>query len=123
MTNQKRNTLNSIGTAIIIAFLLLLVSSFSDKSSKQTCPSQYALSSEFHSDKAVIADAVPLPLVQKFVLPLLFNDNQNSFSTNSKITRSFIILQKTRLSIKPLIPCRFYYHLFSNDAEDLPDIV
>jgi len=125
MKVQKRNTIHSIGTAIIIAFFMFLVFSLVDKSSTPNSLSQNALSSDFHADKDLIADAIPLQLVQKHCVPLLskfFCDNNNAFSNNSKITRRFILLQKKQLSIKPLIPCRFYYHLFSNDAGDLPGL-
>jgi hypothetical protein len=121
MVNHKADRIKSIGTAIIIALFLLLISSFSDRT--QINPSQNIVSSEFHVSIAVIADAVTLHLDQKFCLPLHsshFSDNNNAFADNKKINRSYILLQKTQLSIKPLILSRFYYHFFSNDTEDLP---
>jgi hypothetical protein len=123
MPNQKRDTINSIRTAIIVAFLLLLVSSFSEKTSKRSCYSTNALNSDFRANNDIITDALSLPSLQKSCLPLLlklFSDNNKTFSDNRKIFLKFILLQKTQLSIEPLTPCRFYYHLFSNDAEDLP---
>jgi len=107
--------------------MLFLLSSFSNKSFKQNnTPSQYFLKAEFHADgKAAINDPVQVPSVKKSHLPLLsglFGDNHKAYANNRKILSSFILLQKTQLSIKPQNLCRFYYHLFSNTAEDLPEL-
>ena len=124
MSEQKRNTINSIGTAIIIAFFMLLVSSFSDKTINKKTYSQNVLKSEIRANLAATTDATLLPTIQKSFLPLLsklFNDNINkTFNHDRKIIQHFISLQKTLQSIKPLNSCRFYYHFFSNNTEDLP---
>jgi hypothetical protein len=125
MPDQKRNTINSAVTAMIIAFILLLLSSFSDNSNKHYGPAQNTLCSGLRSDNAVMADAVPFPSSKKYAQPLsskIHNGINVSLSSESKWDRNFILLQKNCLSIIPLNPARFYYHLFSNEAEELPAI-
>ncbi len=127
MSDQKRNTMQSIGTAIIMAVFLFVVSSFSNRTFKQTnTSSQFVLRAESHDAKAVINDDVQIPSVQKSFLPLLsslFGCNNKAYAESRNISRSYILLQKTQLTIKPQTRCRFYYHLFSNDTEDLPEII
>lgn len=127
MEEQKRDTIRSIATAIAMGIMLFMLSSFSNKSFRQNnTPSQYILRAESHDAKAVIADDVQIPSVQKSFLPLLsslFGCNNKAYAESRNISRSYILLQKTQLTIKPQTRCRFYYHLFSNDTEDLPEII
>ena len=126
MIEQKRDTIRSIATALAMGIMLFMLSSFSNKSFRQNnTPSQYILRSESHDAKAIINDDVQIPSVQKCCLPLhsnLFGNNNKAYAESRNINRRYTLLLKTQLSIKPLIRCRFYYHLFSNDAEDLPEI-
>ena len=125
MVYKKGDIINSLGTAIIIVFFLFIFSSFSDKPITPTDrSSRYELKAGFHSDqvKAAILEAVRLPSVQKSSVLLLhniYNDTYKVIANDKTITQGFIELQKTQLSIKPTF-CRFYYHLFSKDADDLP---
>lgn len=122
MINQRKDIINAISTAITVVFFLIIFSSFSDKPVGQT---RCELISEFHYNQvnAVIVDAIPLASFQKNCVPLLHNlfiENHKTIAGNKKIAQSIIVLQRARLLIKPIIPCRFYYHLFPQDAEDLP---
>jgi hypothetical protein len=123
MINNKSESVKSIVTAIIIVFFLLLISSVSDISHNSNSHSQNVLNSELQAGNAVIADATPLPSVRKFCLPLLsklFSNYNTIFASDRKIFLSFLVLQKTQITIKPFVLCRFYYHIFSGDTEDLP---
>jgi hypothetical protein len=127
MIEQKRNTVRSIATALAMGVMLFLLSSFSNKPFKlNNTPSQYILKAEFHADgKAAIVDPVQVPAIKKGSLPLLSGfsgDNNYAYAYDRKILSSFILIQKTQLTIKPQSLCRFYYHLFPNTAEDLPEI-
>ena len=126
MLEQKRDTIRSIATALAMGIMLFMLSSFSNKSFRQNnTPSQYVLRAESHDARAIINDDVQIPSVQKSILPLhsnLFGNNCKAYAESKSINRSYTLLLKTQLTIKPLIRCRFYYLLFSNDAEDLPEI-
>jgi len=123
--NQKENTIKAFGTAMIIVLFLFFCTSISDKSfSPNKHSSQLGSASEFNinNGKAVVVEAFKWSSFQKSfsLIRNLFNDNFKSVADNNKITRSFILLQKTQLSIKPFSSCRFYYHLCSGDDDDLP---
>lgn len=126
MIFKKGDIISSLGTAIIIVFFMLIFSSFSDKPITPTDrSSRYELKTGFHSDQdeAIISEAVRLPSVQKSSVLLfhnIFNDTYKVISNDKTITQGFIELQKTLLTIKPITSCRFYYHLFTKDADDLP---
>jgi hypothetical protein len=125
MINQKKITLNSIYIAAVVVLLILLFTSFSEDSHKISISSAPDFTSGSYSNKDIIADVFQHPVFQKKQLPLLsrlLSDNYKMSADNKKIIQHFILLQKTQLSIKPLTPSRFYYHLFSNDAEDLPPL-
>ena len=119
MTDQKGDTENYWGTAIIIVLFFILISFFPGKALHQTsCSYQYALKTELglNHSKAVAADAIPMPSVDKSCLHIVYNENINLFSEpikviadNRKICRQLSWLQKTELLIKPCLPDRFYF--------------
>lgn len=122
MINQRNDKINSIVTAIIIGFFLFLSSSFTDKpvTSQSNCIQNNANYS--NNINAIISDAIQLPSCPKFYLPVhpdFFNDVPNLFNDNSYADRDFIFLQKIQLTENPFA-IKFYYHLFSNDDDDLP---
>jgi hypothetical protein len=129
MINQKEDIINSIGKTIFIVFFFLLISSFSNKSDKQTNDiSQCKVIYELHSNpaQAVIVGDFSLPSVQKSVTLLdninsnFFNEDLKIFADSKKITQRIILLQKTQLSIKPITICRFYCHRFSTEVDEIP---
>ena len=130
MTDQKGDTENYWGTAIIIVLFFILISFFPGKTLHQiSCSYQYALKTEFslNHSKAVAADAIPMPSVHKSCLHIVYNENINLFSEaikviadNRKICRQFSWLQKSELLIKLCLPDRFCYHPVSTDNEELP---
>lgn len=126
MINKKKDSINFLCTTFSIVFFFLLLSSFSNKPVKQNFPAvQYEIISEHVSDNgnAVTVDAVQNPYSHKTCVTLLnyfFNETHKIIADNSKITHRIILNQKTQILIKPINICRFYYHIFSKDAEDLP---
>jgi len=112
MLNQNEDTTNYFGTLFFVVLIFIVFASFSNKSAEPiSLSSQYQPKSELSLNitKAVVADAIQLPSVQKSCLPLLHNFNINLFSEtrkiladNNKITQSFIVLKETELLIKPL---------------------
>ena len=126
MINHKKETINSLSTALIVGVLLFLFTAFSDKSVNQTRNNTLSeLQSEIHSDyiKAVVVDAVNLPALQKSHPPTLsnlFNTLNKIFVESKKINQSFIVLQKIQLSIKPVINNLFHHIRLSKDDDDSP---
>ncbi|NVN95945.1 MAG: hypothetical protein HXX18_11740 [Bacteroidetes bacterium] len=126
MINKKKDSINFLFTTLSIVFFLLLLSSFSDKPVKQIYPAvQYEIISEHVSDigNAVTVDAVQNPSSYRSCVSLLnyfLNLTHKIITDNSKITHRIILNQKTQILTKPINICRFYYHIFCKDAEDLP---
>ncbi|HNW97743.1 MAG TPA: hypothetical protein PKK00_04940 [Bacteroidales bacterium] len=122
MISQRKDRINSIVAALIIGFFLLLSSSFTDKSvNSQSNFIQNEVNCSGNVN-AIVSDAIQLPSCPKFYLPVhpdLFNDVPNVFNDNSNADRDFIFLQKIQLTENPFA-IKFYYHLFSNDDDDLP---
>ena len=128
MSDQKEDTANYWGTAIIIVLFFFLISFFPGKTLHQTsCSYQYALKTEFslNHSQAVVADAIPIPSIQKSCLYIVYNENINLFSEaikviadNRKICRQLSWRQKTEQLIKPCLPDRFCFpHVPAGDEE------
>ena len=128
MIDRKTDIINYLGSALFIIFFFLLISSFTDKSVKQTKNTiQFELVFELHSNSgnAIIAEAFQLPSFQKNCLSFidktnfrLFNENLKVTSYNRNIAQRILLLQINQVSIKPLIIRRFYYHLSLPDTEE-----
>ena len=128
MIDRKTDIINYLGSALFIIFFFLLISSFTDKSVKQTKNTiQFELVFELHSNSgnAIIAEAFQLPSFQKNCLSFIdktnfrfFNENLKVTSYNRNIAQRILLLQINQVSIKPLIIRRFYYHLSLPDTEE-----
>jgi hypothetical protein len=134
MENYKDDTDQNFGTFFpLILFLLFVFASSGNPeghtSSSAKFPSQNALvfgDISSHRD-AIIFYSVSLPDLQKYCEYALHNTSFNPFSIqniisdyNRRITQNFILIQKTRFSIKPVLHWRLYFHLPSNKDDDLP---
>jgi hypothetical protein len=126
MEEEKRDIINSISTAITVVLFLLLLSAFSDKSSELGCgASRHQLQSELQSDctMAVLSATVQIPSFHKSIVVLpgnFINEYPSIVVYNETISHNISVILRTRLLIKPESICRFYYHFFSGDAEDIP---
>jgi len=125
MINKKENIINFLSAVFAMAAFLFVISSFSDNSIKQNNTFQHELISEIHQNNvnAVNVDAFQFPSYKKAGVSLLrifFNENHQTVADNRKIIQAIIFHQRNKLLIKPLSICRFYYHLFSKNAKDLP---
>lgn len=125
MINKKENIINFLSAVFAMALFLFVISSFSDNSIKQNNTFQHELISEIHPNNvnAVNVDAFQFPSYKKTGVSLLrifFNENHQTVADNRKIVQTIIFNQRNQLLIKPLSICRFYYHLFSKNAKDLP---
>jgi len=132
------NSKGDAGQNFETLFFLILFSLFvfassgnpgSHSSSSAKFPSQNELvSGDISSHRnAIICYSVSLPNLQKYFVGALYNTCINRFSIqnnlsdyNHRITRNLILIQKTRLSIEPVLTWRPYYHLPSNEDDDLP---
>lgn len=125
MINKKENIINFLSAVFAMALFLFVISSFSNNSVKQNNTFQHELISEIHPNNvnAVNVDAFQFPSYKKTgvsLLKIFFNENHQTVADNRKIVQIIIFNQKNQLLIKPLSICRFYYHLFSKNAKDLP---
>jgi len=125
MINKKENIINFLSAVFAMALFLFVISSFSDNSVKQNNTFQHELISEIHPNNvnAVNVDAFQFPSYKKTggsLLKIFFNENHQTIADNRKIVQTIIFHQRNQLLIKPLSICRFYYHLFSKNAKDLP---
>ena len=122
--------MKNLENILFIVFFFIFIAAFSGQSAHQTHQaSSYGLTTEFHSNhaKAIVVNGIQFSSLQKGCLtllyntnPSLFNENFKIFADNRNITRRIIILHQTQLKIKPMIMCRFYFHLLSADTEELP---
>mgnify|MGYP001289361246 CR=1 FL=1 len=125
MINKKENIINFLSAVFAMALFLFVISSFSDNPVKQNNTFQHELISEIHPNNvnAVNVDAFQFPSYKKTgvsLLKIFFNGNHQTVADNRKIVQTIIFNQRNQLLIKPLSICRFYYHLFSKNAKDLP---
>ena len=93
MTDKKGEIVNSFGTAIIIALFLFLFYSLSDKPVNLSNKAErFELKADINTKqaKAVIADAVLLPTVQKSFVCLLnsLSGDNNQISSFNRKTNS-----------------------------------
>ncbi len=71
--------------------------------------------------KAIVIDMAQLPAVKKIYNHLPsnnFSEKLQISNDNKRIAQSYIVLQKTKPSLKPFIVQRFYHPLFSPDDDD-----
>ena len=134
MGNYKEDTDQDFRTIffIILFSLFVLVSSSNSErntSSSAKYPSQNGLVSGNSSSNfnAIICSTVSLPNLQKYCECTFHNTVLNQFliqykisDFNRMIAQNFILIQKTRLSIGPVLPLRLYFHLPSNKDDNLP---
>lgn len=131
MINRKEDIINYLVRVIFIVLIFLFISAFSDNSSQQDNNSvvHHELITDLCAENknAVIINQLQAPAFQKGWVSLIdrmnlkFSDeNHKIFTDNKKIIQKYTSLQKNQLLIKPLLACKFYYHWFSLDAENLP---
>ena len=130
MNNQHEEKFNFLGRVLFMVLFLLVICAHFDRVEKDTFFStQYELISEIHSisNHAVCVDFFQTPTLQKNLVTLndktgyyLFNENFKLSFDNSLMINKIIHIQKSILSLKPLINIRIQYHLFSLDAGEPP---
>ncbi len=130
MISQKEDRANYLGRAVLLVLFFLFISAFSGKPVNKTKPTvPYESLSDLHSGpvKGIIAAAVQLPAFQKNRVSShdklsfhLFSKIFKISSDNRKIAQQFIFLQQAEILIQPISYCRFYYHFFSADSDELP---
>lgn len=134
MVNDKEDTSQNLWTIFFIILFSLFVLSSSGKpeshaSSSIKYPAHYELvfgDISSHRD-AVLLNAVRLPDLQKHFGCPLHNTSLNPFSIQNKISdynrrivQNFILIQKIRLSIEPVLPWKLYFHTPSDEDDYLP---
>jgi hypothetical protein len=134
MGDYKEDTNQDSGTIffIILFSIFVLASSGStgshSSSSVRYYPQEELLSGNISSHfNATINRVVCLPVVQKYCECTHHNSNLNLFSIPDKISeynrrtaQNFILVQKVKLSIEPVLPLWLYLHHPSNKDDDLP---
>jgi len=136
MGNYKEDTNQNFGTIFfIILFSLFALASSSNPGSHTSSSAKYPLQNELVSGdisshrNAIICNAVSIPDLQKNCECDLRNTGLNPFSIqnkisdcNRRITQNFILIQKTRLSIEPVLSWRLYFYLPSSEDGNLPGL-
>jgi len=134
MENSKEDSGQNIETLFfLILFSLFVFASSSNPESHSSSSSKYPSQNELVFENisshrnAIICNAVSLINLQKYCECALHNSGLNPFSIqnkisdyNRRITQNFILIRKTRLSIEPVLPWRFYFYLPSNEDDNLP---
>lgn len=130
MTSQQEDRVIFLGRVLFMVLFLFVLSVKFDKPERQTYfAAQYELITEIHSgsNNALCVDSVQLPSLQKSLVSFtdktgfsLFNESFKLSFDNSRITQRIILLQKSAPSRAAVSSCRFYYHLFSTDAQEPP---
>ena len=130
MNTQQEDRFNFLGRVLFMVLFVLVICAHFDRVEKTTYFStQYELISEVHSisNHAVGVDFFQTPTLQKNLVTLndkigfyLLNENFKLSFDNSLMNHKIILLQKSFLSLKPVINSRFQYHLFSLDAGEPP---
>jgi hypothetical protein len=134
MGNYKEDTNQDLRTIFfIIIFSLFVLSSSNIQgnhypfSTKFTTQTELVFGSKSSHHNAIICNAFRLPDFQKYCDSTPLNTSLNPFSTqnkildyNRRIAQNFIQIQKTRLSLEPILTSRLYFHLPSNKDDDLP---
>ncbi len=134
MEDSKEDTGQNFKTLFfLILFSLFVFASSGNQESHSSSSARFPSQNEIvfgdisSHRNAIIFYSVSLPNLQKYCECALHNTSLNPFSIqnkisdyNRRITQNFILIQKTRLSIEPVLPWRLYYHLPSNEDDDLP---
>lgn len=134
MGNYEEDTDQNFRTLFIIILFSIFVLAFSGNQGSHS--SSLAISplkndlvsgdiSSHHN--AIIYNAFSLPDLQKCCELALRNTCLNPFSIqnkisyyNHRITQNFILIQKIRLSIEPVLPWSLYFRLTSDEDDYLP---
>ena len=130
MNTQQEDRFNLLGRVLFMVLFALVFCAHFDRVEKTTYFStQYELISEIHSisNHAVCVDFFQAPTLQKNLVTLndktgfyLLNENIKLSFDNCLMSHKIILLQKSILSLKPVINNKFQYHLFSLDAGEPP---
>ena len=130
MRTQQEDRFNLLGRVLYLVLFLLVICAHSDRAEKTTYFStQYELISEFHSisNHAVCVDFFQVPTLHRNQVTLndktgfyLLNKNFRLSFDNCQMNHKINRIQKSILSLKPLINKRFQYHLFSLDTGEPP---
>lgn len=128
MIKQKEDLFNALITSIIVVLMLFVFSNWTDHPVKENeSASTIELQLVFQNHQR---NALHSPVEQLLFSPeriqISFNGfncgNLQAVAEHEKISHSIFVLQKAQLPVIAENICRFYYHLFPKDAEDLPDL-
>jgi len=132
MMEQKENKIQNFESILVIVMLFFVFVSFSGRSEKMTFnDAHYVIVTGLHSNSvpAIISDYTQTPVLQKSLLTsmdktglLFYNDKFKIAFDNRSFAQRFFYHEKSFSFLEPQSTCRFYYHLFSIDAKDLPSL-
>ena len=130
MLERKENRIQNFESILFIVMLFFVFVSFSGNSEKMTYNNaQYEVVTRFHSSSvpAIISDYIQMPVFHKSLLTSidkkgfsLYNDKFKIAFDSRSIAQRITYLEKSFSFLEPQSACRFYYHLFSIDAKELP---
>lgn len=130
MQDRKENTIQNLGSTLFMVLFFIICFSFSGKSEKPSFnDAQYELVAGLHSSsvKAIVVDFIQMPVFHKSLMTSIdkmgfsFCNTKFKLSADNKnFAQQIIFLERSIPSLKPLYTCRFYYHLFSAQAKELP---
>jgi hypothetical protein len=128
MIKQKEDLFNALCTAIIVVLMLFVFSAWSDhpvKENESTSAIELQLVFQIHQRNALDSPVEQL-LFSPERIQISFNGfnngNLQAVADHEKISHCIFVLQKAQLPVIAENACRFYYHLFPKDAEDIPDL-
>lgn len=127
---RKENSTKQIESILFIVMLFFVFVTFSGRSERMTFNDvQYVVVTGLHSNSipAIISDYIQMPVYHKSLLTsidkqgfMFYNGKFKIVFDNRSIAQRFFYLEKSFSFLEPQSACRFYYHLFSIDAKELP---
>jgi len=130
LSDRKEDIFQYIGRTLFLVLLLFVMVSVTDNSDKPTChyaQNEVLTGLDSGTVHAFFSDYNQMPVLQKSLLTsidkigFLFYNNKFKIAADGRtIAQQIIFLENSYPSVKTLHACRFYYHLFSTDANAFP---
>jgi hypothetical protein len=127
--DTDRNFRTIFFIAIFSLFVLVFLNNqeYHSSSTRYTAQTEFVFGNNSIHHNTIITNGVWLPDIQIFSECAFNKTNLNPFSIpykisehNRRIAQNFIQIEKTRLTIEPLLLWRLHFNPSFNDKEDLP---
>lgn len=128
MNQNKKDSNELLGSAILIVLFFLFISVCSHKIIKhndEVTRSEIGYILTSNTIRTILLEDIHIPLFQKSWILLtdkmninFYNENLKTFSDNHSVNRKIQRLQKVKLSIEPILPGILHLHNLSEDTDD-----